>query len=58
MGNYNNMSHNVSSGVTRTELFLTHTQKKILKTMPRYASKIGATLQGKNLLPEGAKSFL
>ena len=30
----------------------------ILKTMPRFASEIGATLKGKNLLPEGANSFL
>ena len=36
----------------------THTQKKTLKHMPRLASKIGATLKRKNLLPEGANSFL
>ena len=31
---------------------------KILKTMPRIVSKIGATLKGKNLLSEGANAFL
>ena len=32
--------------------------EKILKTLPRISSKIGATLKGKNSLPEGANSFL
>ena len=31
---------------------------KGLKSMPRFAPKIGASLKGKNLLPEGANSFL
>ena len=38
------------NGVIRTELFL-RTPRKKLKTMPRFASKIGAILKGKNLLP-------
>ena len=32
--------------------------QKILKIMPQTASKIVVTLKGKNLLPEGANSFL
>ena len=45
----------MDSGVARTELFL-----RTLKFMPIIASKIEATLKGKNLLPlaEGANSFL
>ena len=39
------------------ELFFMHTQEKVLKTMHRIASKIGAALKGKNLLPEGSKFF-
>ena len=45
------------SGVPRMELFYAH-PGKILETMPRIVSKMGATLKGKNLLPEGANSFL
>ena len=37
------------------ELIFRQTQKK---TMHRIGSKIGATLEGKNLLPKGANSFL
>ena len=46
----------VNSGVERNH-FYAHLGK-ILKTMPRIDSKTGATLKGKNLLPEGANSFL
>ena len=51
-------------GVARTDFFFfffffTHAQEKIFKrNMLRIASKIEATLKGKNLLPEGANSFL
>ena len=34
------------------------TPRKYLKKTPSIASKIGATLKGKKLLPEGANSFL
>ena len=32
--------------------------KNLEKNMPRIASEIGASLKGKNLLPEGANFFL
>ena len=44
------------SGVARTEFV--RKSRKILKSMPGNTSKLGATLKGKNLLPEeGAKFF-
>ena len=47
-----------TSGVARRELFLRTPRKKLEIYAFRNASKIGATLKGKNLLPEGANSFL
>ena len=47
-----------TNGVAGTESFLRTFRKNVEKFLPRYASKIGATLKGKNLLPEGANSFL
>ena len=62
---WNNVNGAVHCSVAaRTELFLKNNETKkpeqiILKTMPRIASKVGATLKGNNLLPEeGANSFL
>ena len=37
---------------------IVYTQEKSWKIIPRLTSEIGATLKGKNLLPEGANSFL
>ena len=52
------IAHVIEVGcVARTELFL-RTLRKTLEIMTRIAFKIGATLKGKNLLPEGANSFL
>ena len=47
-----------SSCATRTELFYAHPGKKNLeKILHGIASKTGAILIGKNLLPEGSKFF-
>ena len=46
------------SGVARMDLLLGRPSKNLKKNHPSIASKIGATLKGKNLLPEGANSFL
>ena len=43
--------------VVRTELFLRTSSAKLEKIMPNNASKIGATLKSKNLLPQGANSY-
>ena len=56
----------IDSGEARSELLhFTHTQENILKNSPKYcfeilknSPKIGATLKEKNLLPQGANSFL
>ena len=52
----NTWTQAIFSGVTRTELFYARSGK-ILKTMPRIASQIGATLKGKNLPPKQIFSF-
>ena len=39
------------SGVAKTELFL-RTPKKIVTTSPLHRFQMGATLKGKNLLPQ------
>ena len=46
------------NGIARTELLTRTPRKKTLKNLASVASKIGVTLKGKNVLPEGAHSFL
>ena len=52
-----NFQNNLAVNKPERNYFYAHPEQ-IMKNMPRIASKIGATLKGKNLLPEGANSFL